>query len=90
MIRLQIQLDGDQVRGLKRTAEEDGVSQAEVIRRALAAYLEERRRPDPAAVQRGLAVVGRGSSGIPDLAQEHDRDLGASTAERLSGRAVGR
>jgi metal-responsive CopG/Arc/MetJ family transcriptional regulator len=70
MIRLQIRLESDRARELRRTAEEDGVSQAEVVRRALGAYLQQRRRPDDAAAQRALAMIGRGPSGCPDLAED--------------------
>lgn len=90
MIRLQIQLDNDQARELRRTAEEDGVSQAEVARRALGAYLRERRGPHGPAIQRALAMIGRGSSGCPDLAEDHDRYLAEAIAERTSDRAAKR
>lgn len=79
MIRLQIQLDPDRARELRRAAEEDGVSQAEVVRRALGAYLGERRLPDEAAVQRAVALIGKGSSGRPDLAEDHDHYLAKAT-----------
>ncbi|MHB0978910.1 MAG: ribbon-helix-helix domain-containing protein [Thermoleophilia bacterium] len=90
MIRLQIQLDNDQARELRRTAEEDGVSQAEVTRRALGAYLRERQGPRGPAVQRALTMIGRGSSGCPDFADEHDRYLAEAIAERTTDRAVTR
>ena len=90
MIRLQIQLDEDQARELRRTAEEDGISQAEVTRRAVSAYLSGRHRPGEATVKRALAMIGRESSSCPDLAEEHDRYLADGIAERLSSRAVQR
>lgn len=90
MIRVQIQLDPDRARELRRAAEEDGVSQAELVRRAVGAYLEERRLPDEAAVQRAVALIGKGSSGRPDLAEDHDRYLAETISERVSDRAVRR
>ncbi|MHB8868324.1 MAG: ribbon-helix-helix protein, CopG family [Thermoleophilia bacterium] len=88
MIRLQIQLDPDRARELRRAAEEDGVSQAEVVRRAVGVYLKERRLPNEAAVQRAVALIGKGTSGRPDLAEDHDRYFAEAISERISGRAV--
>jgi Ribbon-helix-helix protein, copG family len=90
MIRLQIQLDNNQARELRRSAEEDGISQAEVVRQALSAHLLRRHRPDDNAVRRALAIVGRGVSGCSDLAEEHDRYLAEGIAERKADRAVRR
>jgi hypothetical protein len=90
MIRLQIQVDNDQAQELRRSAEEEGVSQAEVVRQALSAHLLRRHRPDEDAVRRALAIIGQGASGCSDLAEEHDRYVAEGIAERKAGRTVNR
>ena len=57
MMRIQIQLERDQHRRLRRRARELGVSISEVVRRAIDA---DPHRDDPdALVRRALAVVGK-------------------------------
>lgn len=90
MIRLQIQLDNDQAQQLRRSAEEEGVSQAEVVRQALSAHLLRRRLPDEKSVQRALAIVGQGASGCPGLAEEHDRYVAESIALRKADHTLNR
>jgi metal-responsive CopG/Arc/MetJ family transcriptional regulator len=76
MVRTQIQLTEEQAQILKDMSVENGVSMAELIRRSVDNYirsanwltLEEKRR-------RALSIVGIVSSGISDLAAEHDRYL---------------
>ncbi|MCC7355739.1 MAG: ribbon-helix-helix protein, CopG family, partial [Anaerolineae bacterium] len=67
MIRTQIRLREAQYRALKEIAEHQGDSLAEVIRRAVAQFLEteERRR-------RALAIAGRFRSGQSDISERHD------------------
>lgn len=77
MIRTQIQLTDTQAARLKRVAAERGVSMAAVIRE----LLEQQLSGDPdARRQRALDVVGRYASGLPDLAEQHDRYLGEAYA----------
>ena len=76
MVRTQIQLTEEQSKTLKRLAAQENVSVAELIRRSIDAYIdkspvvstEERKR-------RMLSVIGIVSSGLADLAEEHDRYL---------------
>jgi hypothetical protein len=76
MVRTQIQLTEKQSRNLKRLAEKDNVSVAELIRRSVDDYiaartelsLEEKKR-------RALSVMGQFESGLPDLGANHDKYL---------------
>jgi len=76
MIRTQIQLTEEQSRRVKEVAERENVSMAEIIRQAvdhwIATYGDmltaERKR-------RALSIVGRFSSGVSDLAENHDAYL---------------
>lgn len=76
MIRTQIQLTEEQSRRVKKIAEREEISMAEVIRRAVDHWIvrygdippEERRR-------RALSVIGRFSSGLGDVAANHDAYL---------------
>lgn len=78
MVRTQIQLTERQARELKRIAAREGVSMAELIRRAVDAKLREGSREAPweERVRRALAVMGKFKSGIRDLSEEHDKYLG--------------
>ena len=78
MMRIQIQLERDQHRRLRRRARELGVSVSEVIRRAIDAVRQEE---DPAdATRRVLAVVGKyeDPTGDTDVAINHDAALAAA------------
>ncbi len=76
MIRTQIQLEEAQYRALKERAARQRTSVAELIRRAVRAWLEtsaevseeERRR-------RAIAAAGQFRSGLGDLAEKHDEYL---------------
>lgn len=76
MIRTQVQLTEAQLQKVKSVAASRGVSMAEVIRQSVDQALrspamlewEERKR-------RALEVVGKYSSGLPDVGVEHDRYL---------------
>lgn len=82
MVRTQIQLTEKQSENLRRLAEIDNVSLAEVIRRSVDNYIaarqdvsrEERKR-------RLLSVVGIGDSGVSDLGVNHDKYLTEIYAE---------
>jgi hypothetical protein len=82
MQRLQVQLTDDQADRLRKTADAEGTSQAEVVRRALEAYLRRPVRPREATVRaRALDVIGAFSSGLSDVAEQHDRYLSEGTAD---------
>jgi hypothetical protein len=73
VIRTQIQLTETQAREVKRMAAQRGVSMAAVIREAIDDHL--RRRGGPSwdeIVERAIAAVGCGHSGLGDLAERHD------------------
>ena len=82
MQRLQVQLTEAQANHLRKTAESEGTSQAEIVRRALAAYL---RRPiqarEAASRARALDLIGAFSSGLSDVAENHDRYLAEAIVE---------
>ncbi len=82
MVRTQIQLTEEQSRTLKRMAEKERVSMAELIRRSVDHYIattseapvEERKR-------RLLSVMGIGHSDVSDLSTNHDKYLAEIYAE---------
>ena len=82
MQRLQVQLTQAQADHLRATAESEGTSQAEIVRRALEAYL---RRPVQAREvtvrARALELIGAFSSGLSDVAEQHDHYLAEAILE---------
>lgn len=76
MIRTQIQLTEEQSARLREIAEQENVSMAELVRRAVDHWLTvaapmsiaERKR-------RSLAVIGKYHSGVSDFAVNHDTYL---------------
>ena len=79
MIRMQIQVTADQARGLRDRAHSKGRSISDLVRESVARLLTEGARPDRAELERRAREVrGRFRSGIPDLAEEHDRHLADS------------
>jgi hypothetical protein len=77
MVRTQIQLTERQARELKKMAAREGVSMAEVIRKAVDAKIHEGVSGVPweERVRRAMAVMGKFHSGIRDLAVNHDKYL---------------
>lgn len=76
MIRTQIQLEEAQVRILKMLATAGRTSMAEVIRRAVDAYAEQRMPEiDPRRRQRAIKAAGRFRSGAGNLSVDHDAHL---------------
>ncbi len=73
MIRTQIQLTEEQMRGLKRVAVERGMSISAVVREALGSHLTV--DETDAKWRRALATAGRFGSGERDVSVEHDRYL---------------
>jgi len=71
MMRLQIQMPEDQAASLAETARSLGVSQAQVVREALADWLSERRRPSRYRTVKEARVAQKlqGMEGIPDSDQ---------------------
>ncbi|MEX2557542.1 MAG: ribbon-helix-helix protein, CopG family [Actinomycetota bacterium] len=71
MIRTQIQLEESQAAALRRLAAEQGVSMAELIRRAIDESLLQRGEGD-ARYRRALSALGKGRSGLSDVSRKHD------------------
>ena len=85
MIRLYIQVEDEQTVALRRMAREAGVSQAALVREALDGFLDRRLQSQEARLTRALSLVGRGSSGCPDLLRDLDRHF-AEAVERADYR----
>jgi len=76
MVRMQAQLTARQLAALREIATERGVSVAALIREGVDAVIERRAKPSrEELVRRALAVAGKYSSGVPDLAVNHDEYL---------------
>lgn len=91
MVRLQIQLEAEQHRDVKRRARRLGVSVSEVIRRSVAAHLDEDDSGSlDARIERAIAAGGRHKdpAGRTDVAARHDDVLATAYAatSRLSRR----
>lgn len=73
MVRTQVQLTEKQYEALRKVAAKEGISMAEVIRRALDKVTEAESLPDRDEIRRrAMAAIGSCHSGVPDLAQRHD------------------
>jgi hypothetical protein len=72
MVRRQIQLTESQDAAVRREAMERGLSIAAVIRRLVEESLRSGSDARRAAAE---SVIGRYSSGVADVAAEHDRHL---------------
>ena len=68
---IQIYLEEQQDRALRRIAEDKGISLSELIRRSIDLYLENLPVEDDPA----LKIVGLGRSRLGDLAAKHDEYL---------------
>ncbi|MEW6574255.1 MAG: CopG family transcriptional regulator [Bacillota bacterium] len=80
MIRTQVQLTEDQLKALKRLSAKEGVSLAELIRRAVDDLV--RRNEAVALKEKMLGVAGRFRSGLGDLAEQHDRYFAETLEEQ--------
>ena len=74
MVRTQIQLTEEQARRVRRIAQQEGVSMAEVIRRCVDQGLEGSRPSRAELWEKVLAVAGRfeDSTGAKDVSVRHD------------------
>ncbi len=76
MVWTQVRLSADQVARLKARALEEGVSLAELVRRAVERYLaEEEGGGYEERARRALEAVSRFASGAGDVSEAHDRHL---------------
>ncbi|BDB11480.1 hypothetical protein TthTMY_12190 [Thermus thermophilus] len=74
MVRTQVQLTEAQWSRLKAKARAEGVSLAELVRRAVERFLEEEEGYEDKA-RRALLALGRFASGQGDVSEAHDRYL---------------
>ena len=72
MVRTQLQLTEAQVRALKHRAAEEGVSVAELVRRAVDKSLQEVMSDPDELRKRALSAAGRFRSGEDDALLRHD------------------
>ena len=76
MVRTQIQLSEEQAKAIKRMAAAQGMSMAEVIRRAVDEVIITSPAGDSKERhQRALAIAGKFRSGKRDISSNHDRYL---------------
>lgn len=76
MVRTQIQLTDKQARAIKEIAATQGVSIAEVIRRAVEGIIRSNTKVDREERQkRALEIVGKFRSGKKDISKKHDEYL---------------
>jgi hypothetical protein len=81
LIRMQIQMTESQAEAVREAARREGVSQAEIVRRALLDYLAGAVRPDRKAARvKALAAMGSVRTDLTDLSERHD-DYFAEAAE---------
>jgi hypothetical protein len=82
MVRTQIQLTERQFEALKGVASREGVSMAEVIRRALDRVTEYGVTPDREELKkRAIAAIGSGHSDKTDLSSRHDEYVAEAYSE---------
>jgi hypothetical protein len=82
VVRTQIQLTEEQAKGLRRLAQKEGVSVAEIIRRSVNGALREANVPSEDELwDRALKVVGIGRSGLHDISERHDDYLAEAYME---------
>ena len=82
LIRMQIQFTDEQARALRRAAQQQGVSQSEVVRLSVDTFLGARSGPDRTVLKARLqALVGAFKGADPDVAARHDDYLADSIAD---------
>jgi len=73
---MQVQLTPEQHQGLRRLSTETCRSLADLVREGVDLYLGSTQRPDQKELwERALSIVGKYSSGLTDVGQNHDRYL---------------
>ncbi len=76
MVRMQVQFTEQQVQALRNRAHTAGRSMADLVREAVRGFLAGGLRLDREELtRRAREIRGSFRSGIPDLAQDHDRHL---------------
>ncbi len=93
MVRLQIQLEPERHKQVKRRAKRLGISVSEVIRRCIGAQLQADAEDEPATrARRAVAAAGkyRDPDGPGDVAARHDDVLSVAYSSSRRGAAPGR
>jgi hypothetical protein len=76
MVRMQIQLEEEQAKALRRISREQGRSLAELVRRGVDAVLRSQGQPSRQELKRrAREAIGRFRSGKSDVSSRHDRYL---------------
>jgi hypothetical protein len=82
MKKTQLQLTNEQLKAIKRLASVQGVSSAEIVRRAIDAMILANPAGDfEGRRKRALGIVGRFSSGESDVSRRHDEYLAEAFSE---------
>lgn len=75
-VRTQVQLTEEQARALKARARDEERSMADLVRESVSEYLARRPAQDLSdLLRRARALTGQFHSGIPGVAEDHDRHL---------------
>ncbi len=91
MIRMQIQLEEREAQRLRERAQAERVSQAQIVRNALGAYLDVPPGRDPEKVALALSFAGMVQSALTDVSERHDDYLadGLWTGLQSAGAGLG-
>jgi glutamate formiminotransferase len=82
MVRAQVQFTEEQAEALRLLSAESGKSIAEIVRLGVELYLDAQKRPSrQERVERALSIVGKYSSGLTDVSENHDRYLAEAFGE---------
>lgn len=81
MIRTQIQIEEDQIEWLRAESRSRGVSISHLIREGINLFRADQRRFPEGKKARALAAVGRFSSAMSDVSEQHDGYLSTSLAK---------
>ncbi len=72
MLRTQIQIEEDQIKWLRNTAKERGVSVSQLIREGVEFYRKYEDRLPEDKKKKALEAIGRYASGVSDISERHD------------------
>lgn len=84
MIRTQVQMEEDQIEWLRAEAGARGVSVSQLIREGVTLFRAREERFPEEKKKRGLAAVGRFSSGASDVSERHDDYLAEAFSKEAS------
>ena len=83
--RTMVYLEQEQLETLRAEANENRVSLAEVIRRALQDHIDSNQVTGRVAPETWLNIVGLGECGRADVSEQHDRCLGEALEREHTG-----